>query len=413
MRIAIVGAGFTPAEADRLRRAMATFKKAGEIHLFETKMIEGMVGKGYDRAFAERCFHQIEGFGTYGFPESHAASFAHLVYVSAWIKRFHPAAFAAAILNSQPMGFYAPAQLVRDAREHGVPVREADVNRSDWDCTLERDASGRLALRLGLRMVRGLAQRDVEEMITARGTGYRDVYDVWRRGKAPVAALERLAKADAFGSLGLERRSALWAVRALGDRPLPLFSHLSDSGTAEPDVALPDMALGEQVVMDYASLSLSLKAHPLALLREDLKGVAPASRLLTCRDGARLTVAGLVLVRQRPGTAKGVVFVTLEDETGVANLIVMPDVFKESRKAILAARLLAATGRVEKRGPVIHLKPERLADLTHLLADLAADRSFTPARMDGALAHTDEVRRPVPDRIPPNAVAFPGGRNFR
>jgi error-prone DNA polymerase len=412
MRIAIVAAGFTPAEADQLRRAMATFRKTGQIHAFETKMVEGMVTRGYDRDFAERCFRQIEGFGEYGFPESHAASFARLVYVSAWIKRFHHAAFAAALLNSQPMGFYAPAQIVRDAAEHGVPVRPADIARSNWDCTLERAADGRLALRLGLRMIRGLAKEDAEAIVTARGTGYRDVYDVWRRAGVEVSVLERLAKADAFASLGLDRRQALWAVRALGDRPLPLFAHLADSGIDEPAVALPEMAIGEQVVMDYASLSLSLKAHPLALLREDLRGVTPAGRLPNLRDGVLLTVAGLVLVRQRPGTAKGVVFLTLEDETGVANLVLMPDVFQAHRKITMTGRLIAATGRLEKREGVIHVRPDRLADLTPLLSDLAADPGFAPEDMDGALAHGDEVRRPVPERLPGYAGVFPKGRNF-
>ncbi|NYZ17259.1 error-prone DNA polymerase, partial [Azospirillum sp. RWY-5-1] len=270
MRIAMVAAGFTAEEADRLRRAMATFRKLGEIHAFRDRFIEGMVGNRYPRDFAERCFKQIEGFGTYGFPESHAASFALLVYVSAWIKRFHPDVFACALLNSQPMGFYAPAQIVRDAREHGVTVRPPDVNHADWDCTLEPlpDSPGLHALRLGFRSVKGFAEEDARDLVEGRASGYRDLHDVWRRSGLGVAALERLARADAFGSLGLDRRAALWGVRALGDDPLPLFRALDGPLRAEPAVRLPDMALGEQVVMDYASLSLSLKAHPMALLRD-------------------------------------------------------------------------------------------------------------------------------------------------
>ncbi|AWJ84433.1 error-prone DNA polymerase [Azospirillum sp. TSH58] len=415
MQIAIVGAGFSAEDADRLRRAMATFRKTGEVQLFRDRFIEGMVGKGYDRAFAERCFQQIEGFGEYGFPESHAASFALLAYVSAWMKCHHPDVFAAALLNSQPMGFYAPAQIVRDAREHGVTVLPPDVNTSDWDCTLEplsktgphtlsppgRGSTGniRYALRLGLRLVRGMDEDDAHRLVLCRGAGYRDPYDLWRRARMPVAGLERLAKADAFRSVGMDRRAALWAVKALGAQPLPLFAGLADSAQDEPQALLPTMALGEHVVMDYGSLCLSLKAHPMALLRDGFAGVAPAERLGKLRAGTRLTVAGLALVRQRPGSAEGVVFITLEDETGIANLVIMPDVFEQFRKTILGARLIAATGRVERSGKpneeggeVIHLRVERLADLTHRLRDL-----------------TD------PDALPNRSAAavFPEGRNFR
>ncbi|ALJ36084.1 error-prone DNA polymerase [Azospirillum brasilense] len=415
MQIAIVGAGFSAEDADRLRRAMATFRKTGEVQLFRDRFIEGMVGKGYDRAFAERCFQQIEGFGEYGFPESHAASFALLAYVSAWMKCHHPDVFAAALLNSQPMGFYAPAQIVRDAREHGVTVLPPDVNASDWDCTLEplsktgphilspggRGSPGniRYALRLGLRLVRGMDEDDARRLVLCRGAGYRDPYDLWRRARMPVAGLERLARADAFRSVGLDRRAALWAVKALGAQPLPLFSGLTDSAQDEPQALLPAMALGEHVVMDYGSLCLSLKAHPMALLRDGFTGVAPTERLGTVRAGTRLTVAGLALVRQRPGSAEGVVFITLEDETGIANLVIMPDVFETFRKTIIGARLIAATGRVERSGKpndeggeVIHLRVERLSDLTHRLRDL-----------------TD------PDALPNRSAAavFPEGRNFR
>ena len=406
MKIAIVGAGFSPEDADRLRRAMATFRKTGLVHIFRDRFIEGMVARNYDRAFAERCFQQIEGFGEYGFPESHAASFALLAYVSAWMKCHYPDVFAAALLNSQPMGFYAPAQIVRDAREHGVTVLPPDINRSDWDCTLEplspSPAPGEAmshALRLGLRLVRGMDEEDARRLVLCRATGYRDPYDLWRRARMPVAGLERLAKADAFRSVGLDRRAALWAVKALGAQPLPLFAGLTDSAQREPEALLPTMALGEHVVMDYGSLCLSLKAHPMALLRDGFAGVVPAERLGTVRAGTRLTVAGLALVRQRPGSADGVVFITLEDETGIANLVIMPDMFETFRKVILGARLIAATGRVERTGKpnpeggeVIHLRVERLTDLTHRLRDL-----------------TD------PD-APPNAstvAVFPEGRNFR
>ena len=400
MKIAIVGAGFSPEDADRLRRAMAAFRKAGHVEAFREQFIAGMIANNYDLAFAERCFRQIEGFGEYGFPESHAASFALLVYVSAWIKCFYPDVFACALLNSQPMGFYAPAQIVRDAREHGVTVRPPDVNASLWDCTLERDGE-RHALRLGLRLIKGMTEEDAEPIALARGEGYRDPYDLWRRARLPVAVLERLARADAFRSTGLDRRAALWAVRALGEQPLPLFARLEDSAVSEPVVTLPDMALGEHVTMDYGSLSLSLKAHPLALLRDSLPGVAPAERLKQVRNGARLTVAGLVLVRQRPGSAAGVIFITLEDETGIANVVVLPPLFEAFRKDILTATLLATTGRVEKEGEVIHLRAERLLDLSHRLTELMGGSApRTPA------AIVEEVRPPPPTRV------FPRGRNF-
>lgn len=379
MRIAIVAAGFSPEDADRLRKSMAAFRRAGAVQAFQDKFINGMLANGYARDFAERCFRQIEGFGEYGFPESHAASFALLVYVSAWIKRFYPAAFACALLNSQPMGFYAPAQLVRDAQAHGVTVRPADVNHSDWDCTLEGPPD-RPALRLGFRLVKGLAEADARRLAARRGRGYADMHDVWRRGEVGGGGLERLARADAFGSLGLNRRDALWAVKALGAAPLPLFAGLPADGVREEAADLPRMGLGEHVVMDYASLSLSLKAHPVALLRDRLaaEGVAPADRLAVARDGARLAVAGLALVRQRPGTASGVVFVTLEDETGVVNLVIMPPVFERFRREAMTARLMWAKGVVEKQGAVIHLKATALADWTDLLADLIPDRPPTP-----------------------------------
>lgn len=383
MKVAMVGAGFSAEEADQLRRAMAAFRKSGKVQLFHDKFIAGMIANGCDPAFAERCFKQIEGFGEYGFPESHAASFALLVYVSAWIKHHHPAIFAAALLNSQPMGFYAPAQIVRDAREHGVTVLPPDVNLSGWDCAVEDPSS----LRLGLRLIKGFTQAHADSVVFSRAGGYSDPYDLWRRARLPVAALEKLAKADAFRSVGLDRRAALWAVRALGDQPLPLFARLDGPMAEEPEAPLPAMALGEHVVMDYGSLSLSLKAHPLSLLRDGLPGITPAERLAQTRDGRRLTTAGLVLVRQRPGSAEGVVFITLEDETGIANLVVMPDAFEIFRRPIMTARLMAATGRVQNHEGVVHLRVETLIDLTHRLSEL-----------------TGEHR--------PAAGPFPKGRNF-
>jgi error-prone DNA polymerase len=416
MRIAIVAAGFTPSEADRLRRAMATFRKVGTIHTFRRKLVEGMTARGYAREFAERCFQQIEGFGEYGFPESHAASFALLVYVSAWLKRHYPAAFAAALLNSQPMGFYAPAQIVRDAREHGVEVRPIDVNASDWDATLE-DEGARVALRLGLREIKGLGEAEAARLVAARGEGHATAAELAHRAGLSRAALEALAAADAFRSLGLDRRAALWTVQGLELLRLPLFALAAVRGAAgsnlppadvlaEPAVTLPLAPLGEEVLADYATLRLSLKAHPLALLRGALagEGAVPAAELAHMRDGARLTVAGLVLVRQRPGTASGVIFATLEDETGVANIIVWPKVFERFRRTVLAARLLAVRGRLQREGIVIHVIAEQLADRSGLLRQLAA----APPDVAAAMARADEVRRPGHDP----RDAFPEGRYF-
>ena len=396
MKIAIVAAGFTPSEADGLRRAMATFKKVGEIHTYRDKMIGGMLERGYEPDFAERCFSQIEGFGTYGFPESHAASFALLVYVSAWMKCHHPDVFACALLNSQPMGFYAPAQIVRDAQEHGVTVRGPDLNHSDWDCTLEPAGGKFHALRLGLRQIKGFRQAEAGILVAARlDAPFRDPHDVRRRSGLSASSLELLAQADAWCSLGLDRRAALWAVQALGPEPLPLFARIEGAVVDEPEVALPDMALGEHVVEDYTSLSLSLKCHPLKLLRDGLEQseILPTSRLAEVRHGTRMSVAGLVLVRQRPGSASGVVFITLEDEYGVANLIVVPPVFERFRKVILTARLIAATGRVERQDGVIHLLADHLSDQSPRLRELTAEPEHR---------EKEEVVR-----------FFPDGRNFK
>jgi error-prone DNA polymerase len=380
MKIAVVGAGFTPTEADNLRRAMATFRKTGKIYGFREKFIDGMTTRGYDEDFATRCFKQIEGFGDYGFPESHAASFALLVYVSAWLKCHYPTAFAAAIINSQPMGFYAPAQLVRDARDHGAIVRSVDVNHSNWDCTLEPCSQGRVALRLGLRQIKGLREADVEQLVAARQRGYRDMRELWRRSGLSPKVLERLAKADACGSLGLNRRDALWAVRGLSDTVLPLFAAAEERDALltlqdEPETVLPLAGIGEQVIDDYTSLRLSLKAHPMKLLRPRFRAarVITARTLETIKTDSLVRVAGLVLCRQRPGTASGVIFATLEDETGVVNVIVWPKVFERFRTIVLRSRLLAITGIVQREGRVIHVIARRLEDMSDRLVELARE----------------------------------------
>jgi error-prone DNA polymerase len=399
MQVAIVCAGFTPGEADRLRRSMATFKMTGGVSAFRDKLVAGMVARGYARAFAERTFSQIEGFGSYGFPESHAASFALIAYASAWVKRHHPEVFCCALLNSQPMGFYAPAQLVRDARAHGVEVRPVCVNASRWDCTLEptgepagepagEHAGGRLAVRLGLRMVAGLANRDAARLVALRGDApYTSVAELHRRTGLPVAALERLAEADAFAALGVGRRQALWAVRGLADGVLPLFA--AAETLFEPDVALAPLAEGGEVVEDYRATSLSLRRHPVSFLRPglDARRIVRCADLARLRDGTRLCAAGLVLIRQRPGSAKGVLFVTVEDETGIANLIVWPALFEAQRRLLLSASLLACHGRLQREGEVIHLIADRLEDLSpllHGLGQMAAPFAASHGRGDEA-----------------------------
>jgi len=376
MRIAIVAAGFTPPEADRLRRAMAAWRRSGSIEKFREKMIAGMLERGYDQSFAERCFKQIEGFGEYGFPESHAASFALLVYVSAWLKCHYPEVFTAALLNSQPMGFYAPAQLVRDAREHGVEVRPVDVNHSNWDCTLEAAEGPRKAIRLGFSRVKGLHKDDMARLVKARGSGYRSPMDVMYRASLRKFVVERLAEADAFQSLGLDRRQAAWAVRRVDDNAtLPLFAGL-EAEAITPEPALPKPTLGEHVVADYVTTHMSLKAHPTALLREKLDGagVVQAARLADIPSGRRVTVGGIVLARQRPGTSKGVIFITLEDATGVANLVTFPSRMDAYRRPLLAARLMLCTGKLENKDGVIHVIAEKVRDVSDWLADLTPTR---------------------------------------
>ncbi|TCZ61118.1 error-prone DNA polymerase [Roseicella aquatilis] len=385
MQVAIVCAGFTPGEADGLRRSMATFKMTGGVSRFRDKLIEGMVARGYARDFAERTFSQLEGFGSYGFPESHAASFALIAYASAWVKCHHPEVFCAALLNSQPMGFYAPAQVVRDAREHGVEVRPVCINHSRWDCTLEPAAGGRLAVRLGLRMAVGLGNAEAARLVAGRGAAhYGSVEEVGYQARLPRAALARLAEADAFRGLGLGRREALWAARGLADDTLPLFA-AAEGGTAEvaePAVALAPMTQGHEVVEDYRATGLSLRRHPLAFLRGELeaRGMIRCADLATARDGRRLVVPGLVLVRQRPGSAKGVTFITVEDETGVANLVVWQDLFERQRRLVLSAGMLACHGRVQREGEVVHVIAARLEDLTDLLESVEGREDAFPLR---------------------------------
>ena len=371
MQIAIVGAGYSAEEADRLRRSLASFRRMGTIGEHRERFVQGMLSNGYDREVAEQCFSQIEGFADYGFPESHAAAFAMLTYVSSWLKCHHPAIFACALLNSQPMGFYAPAQIVRDARENGVEIRPVCVNSSLWDNRLERRADGAWALRLGFRQIRGFRDGDARRIQECRGNGYTDVESLWLRAGIPPAVLERLAEADAFAAIGLTRRDALWQVRAIrAPAPLPLFSDpLDGEATCEPQVALPAMHLGEEVVEDYVALRLSLRAHPMELLRPRLPGLIP-NRDLPRVPPRRVSVCGLVITRQRPGTASGVIFLTLEDETGVANVVVWRRIHDRFRRAVMGGRLLRVTGRLEREGIVVHLIADRIEDLSHRLAEL-------------------------------------------
>lgn len=432
MRIAIVAAGFTPAQADGLRRAMATFKKRGQLDRYHTMLVEGMTARGYEAEFAERCFKQIEGFGYYGFPESHAASFALLVYVSAWLKCHYPDVFCAAILNSQPMGFYAPAQLVRDASDHGVEIRPPDVNWSYWDSTLEPLARRRgplkTAVRLGFRQIKGMPEEAATRIVTARRKAYDSPGELKRQAGLDRATMVRLAEADAFRSMAMDRRQALWEVQALKDGELPLFAAAEANsggsgpgsnlppveGSDEPWAELPAMGMGEHVIEDYTSLRLSLKAHPLALLREHLRPrrLVTARQLWSIPPGRRVAIAGLVIVRQRPGSAKGVIFATLEDETGFANIVVWPKIFEHYRAIIMRTRLLEAKGRLQREGRVIHLIAETLTDLTpelRTLRDAGHDPKTFEDSLDQAMSRADEFKRAVPDP----RDAMPKGRNFQ
>ena len=376
MKVAIVGAGFTPAEADQLRRAMATFKFTGGVSHFYDKLVGGMVERGYPREFAERTFKQIEGFGSYGFPESHAASFAKIAYASCWMKHHHPDVFCAALLNAQPMGFYAPAQVVGDARAHGVEVRPVCANASRWDCALEPAGGRWLAVRLGFRQVRGLANAHGAAIAAARGDApYGSVEEVWRRAGVPRVATERLAEADAFRDLVDDRRAGLWKVRGLGEAPLPLFAAADEREAGfspeglEPDVALAPMTDGREVVEDYRTTQLSLRAHPVSFLRPELerRGVRPCSDLATIRDGRHVEVAGVILVRQKPGSAKGVLFITIEDETGVGQGILWPDRFEAQRRTVMSASMVGLKGRLQREGEVVHMIVDRIVDYGDLL----------------------------------------------
>jgi error-prone DNA polymerase len=385
MRIAIEAAKFTPEEANALRRAMATFRNIGTIHKFLDKMVDGMVSRGYERTFAEACFKQIEGFGTYGFPESHAASFALLVYVSAWLKCHHPAAFAVALLNSQPMGFYAPAQILRDAREHGVVVRGVDVNASQWDSHIEDGT-----IRLGFCVIDGFRTSWAEEIIAARGAGFADFHALTSAG-IPRPALEHLAEADALQTI-IDRRIGLWRIAGL-DKVLPP-ALLADARRVHKTPELPLMSAGEQVIADYRTTGFSLRAHPCALLRERLAG----SKILTCAQAIKsknnflLRTAGIVTVRQRPGTAKGTVFITIEDETGIANIIIWPSLVETYRTQIINASLLIVEGVMQRSEEgVVHIVARQLADRSRWIAGL--DAPMAP-NFCAPMAHGDELPRP-------------------
>jgi error-prone DNA polymerase len=384
MRLSMVAAGFTPERADELRRAMATFKRVGTIHTFKKEFLEGMERNGYSADFAGRCFAQIQGFGTYGFPEAHAASFALLVYVSCYLKCHYPEAFACALLNSQPMGFYAPAQIVRDLRAHGGEVRAVDINHSHWDCTLEkvRSGNGTHALRLGFREIKGFPDASAAKIVAGRDTPFTSVEEFARRTGLNVGALKLLAEADAFRSIGLDRRQALWKVTRFAETgtpaallaDLPLFAASQTEPLPEEDkITLPDLTMGEHVLQDYATIRMSLKAHPVGLLRADLtgSGYVKAEKLEALPNGRQVQVAGIVLVRQRPGSAKGVVFATVEDETGVANIIIWPSIFEQFRRVALGARLLGVKGKLQKESGVIHVVAVTLTDLSRHLEQLS------------------------------------------
>lgn len=418
MEIAIVAAGFTPSEADELRRSMATFKAKGLVSQFEKKLVNGMTAKGYTEEFAKRVFRQLEGFGSYGFPESHAASFALLVYVSSWIKYHYPDVFAAALLNSMPMGFYQPAQIVIDARKHGVEFMPVDINHSSWDNTLEEKTGRYYTIRLGFRQVKGLKAEDMETLVNARTAGYKSIVALMDIGISQ-STLEMLADADAFRSIGLDRRQALWEVSALYDRPVALFEGQPSESTTETQISLPFMTEGEHVVQDYASTALSIKAHPLSFIREKLQllHILSSKELKDVKDGTLIKVAGLVLVRQRPGTAAGICFITIEDETGFSNLVVFQKLFETYRKEILGAKLLMVEGRLQREGEVTHVIAKRCFDLSKLLGGLTAmenenqpvltlsradEKTFFPA------GHKKSQVREVTEK-----EVYPKARNFK
>ncbi|MCF2872381.1 error-prone DNA polymerase [Octadecabacter sp. G9-8] len=412
MKVAMVAAEFSPDEANQLRKAMATFRSRGTIGELEEKMVGRMIKRGYEPEFALRCFNQIKGFGDYGFPESHAASFAHLVYVSSWIKCHYPDVFCAALLNSQPMGFYAPAQIVRDLREHGRIVRAADVNYSHWDSTLEPVARGVFAVRLGLRQIDGMRTQMAQRIMNARTQPFTDLEDLKTRAKLDAGTMRKLAAADAMRSMTLDRRQALWDARALRDAPdLPLFADKKDEGD-EARFELPQMPICEHVVSDYQTTRLSLKAHPMSFLRKSMtrQGYATTRDLDGMRNGQHIKLAGIVLIRQRPGSAKGVCFITLEDETGVANLVVWPTVMEAFRKVIMRSRVIDVRGVVQRSEDVIHVVANHLANRSDALDRLSQDP------MDVPLARADEVKKALPHGSrgshPRNARIIPKSRDF-
>ncbi len=421
MKIAMVAAGFTAAEADQLRRAMATFKRTGDIGNFRDKFIRGMTGRGYDPDFADRCFKQIEGFSDYGFPESHSASFALLAYASAWLKCHYPDIFAAALLNSQPMGFYSASSIIRDFQAHGGIAVPVDINKSRWDCILEAPSEGGryFDLRLGFRQVSGIKETAAEKITALRGNGYDSVRDLYFRTGIDMKTLEDLAHADAFRSIGMDRRAALWAVKGLGGyngrraavEELPLFSavHKADQVLQqEAEMTLPTMPLGQHVVEDYASLHLSLKAHPVSFIRSflDHQRTLKAEDLLSCKSDSYIKIAGLVLVRQRPGTASGVIFMTLEDETGIANIIVWPKKFETYRRIILSARLVLVHGKMQKEQEVIHIIADKIEDLSEELASLTEEGG------DPESVFRKKLSSPNLWRHPRSTSVMPKGRNF-
>jgi error-prone DNA polymerase len=419
MKIAIVAAGFTPAEADELRRSMATFKAKGMVKRFEEKLIGGMTQRGYQREYALRVFKQLEGFGSYGFPESHAASFALLVYVSSWLKCFYPEVFACALLNSMPMGFYQPAQIVIDARKHDVVVRPVDINHSDWNNKLEEKSGKYFVMRLGFRQVKGLREDDMQILISGRAKFYSSIVEL-RHAGITQTVLEKLADADAFNSVGLDRRKALWEISTGFDQPVGLFAGQPADQSGEENVKLPTMRTSEHVVLDYASTSLSLKAHPVHFVREKLEKlhILPTASLSTCSDKDLVKVAGLVLVRQRPGTASGICFITIEDETGCANLVVFENLFNKYRKEILQSRLLMVEGKLQVEGEVIHVIVQKCYNLTKLMRSLTAIEEeklplLTLARGDEtSIPPHAQVKKPETiERIEQDI--FYKGRNFR
>lgn len=405
MRIAMQAAKYSPAEANSLRRAMATFRHMGTIGEHETRFVQKMIDRGYDPDFARSCFDQIKGFGEYGFPESHACAFALLVYISAWMKHHYPEAFTAALLNSQPMGFYAPAQLVRDAIEHGAEVRHPDVNGSGWDASLEPRPGQPCALRLGMRSIDGFKKDWALRIEAVRKAGpFADLEDLRLRANLPPAALDRLAEADALGSLALTRRQGLWAARGTpAASSAPLFEAMGLEETdGRPPEALPELAPSEEVVGDYQTIRLSLKGHPVSFLRERLAraGAVTARACNGLPDRRRAQVGGVVLVRQRPGTAKGVCFMTLEDETGVANLVLWESVFERFRPTAMGARMVLARGRVQTAEGVTHLVVEHLEDWTPMLGDLTPD------------AAPGSAHQPARGRHPRDVRVLPGSRDF-